>query len=91
MKDAFGYFKNLETETVFIYFNDIYRIWYVIDVLTGLAISKGKTMYAAEENFLNDLEKYRRHKLTDFYLRQIQEYQERKKKYLLKESETCEI
>lgn len=85
LKDAFGYYKNLETETVFIYFNKIDRLWYVVDVFTGLAISKGKTMYVAEEEFLNVLEKFRTHKYTYLYLNQIHEYQEQKKKYLLKE------
>lgn len=83
MKDAFGYFKNLETETVFIYFNKIDRLWYVVDVFTGLAISKGKTMYGASEEFLNVLEKFRRHKYTYLYLNQIHEYQEHKKKIFI--------
>ena len=49
--EVLGYFKTLEAEAVFVYYNKKDREWYVIDPLTGLAVTNGRSMYAAETQF----------------------------------------
>ena len=85
LEEVYGYFKNLETETIFVYFNKSDHAWYVVDLFTGLAISNGKTMREAEEKFCHDLKKYREFKNKEIYLDEIKKYQELKKEYYLKE------
>ena len=81
LKEVFGYFKNLQAQTVFVYYNANDRKWYIVDLLTGMAISDGRTMYLAEEQFISDLKKYREYKNTETYLNKISKYQK-----LLKEN-----
>lgn len=84
LTEVLGYFKNLETETVFIYFNKKDRQWYVIDILCGLAVSSGKTMKEAEESFCYPwkLEYYRTYQKTKKYYSHIQKYNELLKDYM---------
>lgn len=82
LREVLGYFKNIEAETVFVYHNDIDKVWYVIDVFTGLAATHGKTMFIAEKQFKTDLQKYRDFKDTETYHKALLKYQE-----LLKENE----
>lgn len=56
LREELGYLKNIETETVFVYHNSIDKVWYVIDVFTGLAATHGKTMRIAEKLFKEDLQ-----------------------------------
>lgn len=79
--EVLGYFKVLQAEAVFIYYNKNDCKWYVIDPLTGLAITSGRSMYAAETQFSLNIE-------TFINYRNFYKYQDHIKKYneLLKES-----
>ena len=81
LTEVLGYFKNIETESVFVYHSVEDHRWYVVDILTGLSAAHGKTMYIAEERFITDIKKYREQKNAESYHKAILKYQE-----LLKES-----
>ena len=82
LREELGYIKNIETETVFVYHNSIDKVWYVIDIFTGLAATHGKTMYIAEKQFKADLQKYRDFKNTETYHNAIKKYNELLKNYM---------
>ncbi len=82
LREELGYLKNIETETVFVYHNSIDKVWYVIDVFTGLAATHGKTMRIAEKLFKEDLQKYRDFKDTETYHKAIKKYNELLKDYM---------
>lgn len=84
LTEVLGYFKNLEAESVFVYFNKKNRQWYIIDLLCGLAIASGKTMQEAEESFCYPwkLEYYRNYQKTKKYYSHIQKYNELLKDYM---------
>ena len=84
LTEVLGYFKTIEAEPVFIYYNNKDRSWYVIDPLVGLAAAKGRTMKLAEDDFTYSwkLEIYRKIKDTKQYQTALTKYNE-----LLKESE----
>ena len=82
LREELGYLKNIETETVFVYHNSIDKVWYVIDVFTGLAATHGKTMRIAEKLFKEDLQKYRDFKDTETYHKAIKKYNELLKDYI---------
>lgn len=82
--EVLGYFKTLEAEPVFIYYNNKDRLWYVIDPLVGLAAAKGKSMKLAEEDFTfsSKLEAYRKMKDTEYYQAALAKYNELLKNYM---------
>lgn len=82
LREELGYIKNIETETVFVYHNSIDKVWYVIDVFTGLAATHGKTMYIAEKQFKTDLQKYRDFKETETYHNAIKKYNDLLKDFI---------
>lgn len=78
LKEVFGYFKTLEANPVFIYYNDKDRLWFVVDPFVGLAAAKGRTMRQAEEDFTISwkLEAYHKVKDTKQYQTVLLKYNE---------------
>lgn len=80
--EVLGYFKNIETESIFVYYNDKDKLWYVIDPLCGLSITSGYTKKSAIEEFTKPfiLNAYREFKKNEKYLNAIKKYNELLKK-----------
>lgn len=83
LTEVLGYFKNLETESVFIYYNNKDKEWYVVDTLCGLSITSGYTKKSAIQEFIKPfiLNAYRKFKKEDKYLNAIKRYNELLKDY----------
>ncbi len=80
--EVFGYFKTLQAEAVFIYYNKNDRKWYVIDPLTGLAITSGRSMYAAETQFSLNIKNFIDYRNFYKYENHIKKFQELLKDYI---------
>lgn len=68
LRKALGYFKQLVKDVnVFLYRDEKYKEWYVIDVETGMAFGTGKTMAKSFTDGLNELKSFKEYKKTPAY------------------------
>jgi len=77
LNEVLGYFKTLECEPVFVYFNQIDQLWYVIDPYSGLSITSGETKHQAEKEFMHstNLKQYRKIRDSESYQKVVSKYQ----------------
>ena len=59
LREVKGYFTWLNDLRVFIYYDFTYRLWYVIDLDTGLSISCGHSMAEAKKSTIERLELFK--------------------------------
>ena len=84
IREVKGYFTWLNDLRVFIY-NDIkYHEWYVIDLVTGLAIATGFTMAESKKNAINRLGYFKEFQEKEKYKNYRFEYQKLLKEFLEK-------
>lgn len=67
LQEVYGYFTWLNGLRVFIYYDRKYRMWYVIDLDTGLAFAKGESMVKAKVDAFAMMDKFKKLKLKDEY------------------------
>jgi len=67
LQEVCGYFTWLNGLRVFIYYDRKYRMWYVIDLDTGLAFAKGESMAKAKIDAFAMMDKFKKLKLKEEY------------------------
>lgn len=59
LREVKGYFTWLNDLRVFIYYDFSYRLWYVIDLDTGLSIASGRSMTEAKKATIERLDLFK--------------------------------
>lgn len=85
LKEVEGYFTWLGNIRFFIYKDQLYNKWYVIDLDTGMAIEDGYSMSDAKRNTFETLERFKEFKKKEkykecrfIYQKLLKEYKEKR-------------
>lgn len=81
VKEVEGYFTWLGNIRFFIYKDQLYNRWYVVDLDTGMAVEDGYSMSDAKKNTFESLERFKEFKKTEKYKEHRFMYQHLLKEY----------